>query len=42
MWTSRGRPLGSDAFLAKVETLSGRRLRPLAHGRPRKAKDGRA
>jgi len=36
LWTSRGRPLGSDAFVAKLETLLGRRLRPLARGRPRK------
>ena len=34
--TSRGRPLGSDAFVAKLETLLGRRLRPLPRGRPRK------
>jgi putative transposase len=34
--TSRGRPLGSDASIAKLETLLGRRLRPLSHGRPRK------
>ena len=32
----RGRPLGSDAFVAKLESLLGRRLRPLPHGRPRK------
>jgi len=36
--TSRGRPLGSDKFIAKLETLIGRRLRPLPHGRPRKQK----
>ena len=34
--TSRGRPLGSDKFLAKLETLLGRRLRPLPRGRPKK------
>jgi putative transposase len=34
--TSRGRPLGSDKFVAKLETVLGRRLRPLPHGRPRK------
>ena len=34
--TSRGRPLGSDTFVAKLETLLGRRLRPLPVGRPRK------
>jgi putative transposase len=38
LWTSRGRPLGSDRFVARLETLLGRRLRPLACGRPRKAK----
>ena len=32
--TSRGRPLGTDAFIAKLETLLGRRLRPLPRGRP--------
>jgi putative transposase len=34
--TSRGRPLGSDKFIAKLETLLGRRLRPLPRGRPAK------
>ena len=34
--THTGRPLGSDAFLSKVESILGRRLRPLAVGRPRK------
>ena len=34
--TSRGRPLGSDKFVAKLETLFGRRLRPLPRGRPAK------
>jgi putative transposase len=34
--TSRGRPLGSDKFVAKLETLLGRRLRPLPRGRPAK------
>ena len=34
--TSRGRPLGSDSFIAKLETRLGRRLRPLPRGRPRK------
>lgn len=38
LWTSCGRPLGSDRFVARLETLLGRRLRPLAHGRPRKVK----
>jgi len=36
LWTSRGRPLGSDRFVAKLERLLGRRLRPLPVGRPRK------
>ncbi|MBN1362923.1 MAG: transposase [Sedimentisphaerales bacterium] len=34
--TCTGRPLGSDAFVSKLETLLGRRLRPLPVGRPRK------
>jgi len=34
--THTGRPLGSDSFLSKLETLLGRRLRPLPVGRPRK------
>ncbi len=34
--TSRGRPLGSDSFVAKLETRLGRRLRPLPRGRPPK------
>jgi putative transposase len=38
--TSRGRPLGSDKFVAKLETLLGRRLRPLPRGRPKKSKKG--
>jgi putative transposase len=36
--TSRGRPLGSDSFVAKLETMLGRRLRPLPRGRPAKMK----
>jgi putative transposase len=36
--THRGRPLGSDAFMSKIESLLGRRLRPLPVGRPRKEK----
>ncbi|MCP4642169.1 MAG: transposase, partial [bacterium] len=31
--TRTGRPLGDDAFLSKVETLLGRRVRPLPVGR---------
>ncbi|HVP11730.1 MAG TPA: transposase [Phycisphaerae bacterium] len=34
--THRGRPLGSDSFLSKLEHRLGRRLRPLPAGRPRK------
>ena len=36
--THRGRPLGTDSFLSKLEKLLGRRVRPLPHGRPRKNK----
>jgi putative transposase len=32
--TARGRPLGSDSFVSKVEHLLGRRVRPLPVGRP--------
>ncbi len=39
--TSRGRPLGSDRFVAKLETILGRRLRPLPHGRPPKRTTGK-
>ena len=38
--TGRGRPLGSDSFLSKVEKLLGRRVRPLPVGRPRKRGKG--
>jgi putative transposase len=34
--TLRGRPLGSDSFVSKVEALVGRRLRPNPIGRPRR------
>jgi putative transposase len=34
--TARGRPLGSEAFVSGLEARLGRRLRPLAVGRPRK------
>jgi putative transposase len=34
--THRGRPLGSDSFVSKLEHLLNRRLRPLPIGRPRK------
>ena len=33
--THTGRPLGGDTFLSKLETLLGRRVRPLPVGRPR-------
>jgi len=33
--TSRGRPLGTDSFLSKLERALGRRLRPLPRGRPK-------
>ena len=38
----RGRPLGSDAWIAKLERAVGRRLRPLPVGRPRKKNAERA
>lgn len=31
-----GRPLGTDKFISKLETVVGRRLRPLPVGRPKK------
>jgi len=34
--THTGRPLGSDAFLARLEHALGKRLRPLTVGRPKK------
>jgi putative transposase len=37
MRTQTGRPLGSDRFVSKLETLLGRRVRPLPVGRPRKS-----
>ena len=36
--TGRGRPLGTDRFLGKVEKLLGRRVRPLPVGRCGKPK----
>ncbi len=36
--THRGRPLGSDSFLSKLERRLGRRLRPLPVGRPKRAR----
>ena len=36
--SNRGRPLGSDQFISKVEALIGRRIRPLPVGRPRRRK----
>ena len=38
--TSTGRPLGDEAFVARLEAMAGRVLRALAPGRPRKAKAG--
>ena len=35
--TRRGRPLGNDAFLSKIEISLGKRLRPLPVGRPGKS-----
>lgn len=35
---SRGRPLGSDKFISKMEAKLGMRLRPLPVGRPKKNK----
>jgi putative transposase len=37
--THRGRPLGSDGFLSKIESLVGRRLRPLPIGRPKRGEN---
>jgi putative transposase len=37
--THRGRPLGGDSFMSKLERLVGRRVRPLPVGRPRKTKE---
>ena len=36
LYTSRGRPLGSDEFISRLEKTTGRQLRPLPVGRPRK------
>ncbi len=36
--TSRGRPLANDSFMSKIEKITGRRLRPLPIGRPKKVK----
>jgi putative transposase len=40
--THTGRPLGSDRFVSKLETLLGRRVRPLPPGRPKKTLEGDA
>jgi len=37
--TRTGRPLGGDAFLSKVETFLGRRVRAVPRGRPKGSKD---
>ena len=39
-WSNRGRPLGSDTWVSKLETLLNRRLRPNPRGRPRKPPPG--
>jgi len=39
--TLKGRPLGSDSFISKLESLLGRRLRPLPVGRPKKTRKGK-
>ena len=39
--TRTGRPLGSARFVGKLESLLGRRLRPLPPGRPRKPRKRR-
>jgi len=39
--TGRGRPLGGDSFLSKVEKFVGRRVRPLPVGRPKKERGKR-
>jgi len=40
--THRGRPLGSDRFISKLETVLGRRLHALSRGRPRNKGSGKA
>ena len=37
--TNRGRPLGSDSFMSKIEKAAGYRLRPLPIGRPKKREE---
>jgi putative transposase len=37
--TRTGRPLGGDAFLSKIETFLGRRVRAVPRGRPKGSKD---
>jgi len=37
--TRTGRPLGSDIFLSKLETILGRRVRSRPRGRPMGSKD---
>ena len=38
IYSRTGRPLGSDKFISKLETVIGRRLRALPVGRPKKNK----
>jgi hypothetical protein len=37
--TRTGRPLDSHGFVSKLETVVGRRLRPLPVGRPKSSKE---
>jgi putative transposase len=37
--TRTGWPLGSDSFVSKLETVLGRRVRPLPVGRPKKTQE---
>ncbi|UCG44172.1 MAG: transposase [candidate division WOR-3 bacterium] len=38
LYTRTGRPLGEAGFVERIETLTGRELRPKPHGRPRKTR----
>ena len=40
--TYRGRPLGSDSFVSKIEHFLGHRVRPLPVGRPKKKEQEKA
>ena len=39
--TNRGRPLGTDSFLSKLEAKLGRRVRAFPVGRPKKIRHGK-